>query len=445
MNDGRLVAYGEHQMVLTHWGLLGPESLPSSRRTRTLGLGAAVRAFNNLAVPGLGGIWYAKQPILALLGVRVGELARAKGGTAANIQVANAIEALACRLAFQQNGWSQDARLRGRQKLRERTDFRFRSARSPSFYVSQPMRTASVQTLPALGLVDATTTRFNGFRCTEAGQALLDAALRGSTPYKRSLVDHLALWVLGQDDRVNTDALAQGLSPLRALPAPARELLRDRLLRIGHGETSDDRDRRRDALDWVESRRSDPSSPASWETRPDAIRVDEHWLDLRAGARFFLAREAALTVLDAVEARVPEQRGRPLDASLLAEVAGHMETLRTAAQAFLDNGHPNAMARTFCQECVTPEPGALLTSLIARDGRVLRLLGGLVCPGPAFVGVDEAGQDGAAETDEVDTPVEGEAWPDGVSQRIPNLFLLNLDLDDALGAWLDREDGEADQ
>jgi hypothetical protein len=36
------------------WGLLGPEALASQRRTRTLGLGAAVRAFNDLAVPGLG-------------------------------------------------------------------------------------------------------------------------------------------------------------------------------------------------------------------------------------------------------------------------------------------------------------------------------------------------------------------------------------------------------
>ena len=36
------------------WGLLGPEILANERRTRTLGLGAAVRSFNDLAVPGLG-------------------------------------------------------------------------------------------------------------------------------------------------------------------------------------------------------------------------------------------------------------------------------------------------------------------------------------------------------------------------------------------------------
>ena len=37
------------------WGLLGPETLANERRTRTLGLGATVRLFNDLAVPGLGG------------------------------------------------------------------------------------------------------------------------------------------------------------------------------------------------------------------------------------------------------------------------------------------------------------------------------------------------------------------------------------------------------
>ncbi len=51
------------------WGLLGPEHLAGSRRTRTLGLGAAVRRFNQLAVPGIGGVWFAKQLFLATLGV----------------------------------------------------------------------------------------------------------------------------------------------------------------------------------------------------------------------------------------------------------------------------------------------------------------------------------------------------------------------------------------
>jgi hypothetical protein len=340
-----------------------------------------------------------------------------------------------------------DARLRGRQKLRDRDDFSFRSAHSPRFYVSQPMRTASVQPLPALGLVEASTTRFNGFRCTEVGQALLDEAFSGVRPYNRSLIDHLALWALGQDDRVNTDALANGLSPLGAVPAPALKMLRDCLLRIGLGEAPGQGERRRDALAWVESRRADPASQASWETRPDAIRSDDHWRDLLSGARFFLARDAALAVLDAVEARVPEAAGRPLDADLIRAVAGPLQALDAAAQAFLDTGHTDQMARDFCHKCVAPEPAAVLARLIERDGRVLRLLGGQVCPGPAFVGAAEIPPDGTAGTDNGETPDEvpaatGLAWPAGISGRIPNLFLFNLDLHGELGAWLDQANTE---
>ena len=87
-------------MIEGAWGLLGPEFLPNARRTRTLGLGASVRRFNDLAVPGLGGVWYGKQLLLATLGVAVAEAARSQGVKVQNIEVANAIEALACWLAL---------------------------------------------------------------------------------------------------------------------------------------------------------------------------------------------------------------------------------------------------------------------------------------------------------------------------------------------------------
>jgi len=61
------------------WGLLGPETLASERRTRTLGLGATVRAFNDLAVPGLGGVWFGKELLLATLGVAIAERIRNSG------------------------------------------------------------------------------------------------------------------------------------------------------------------------------------------------------------------------------------------------------------------------------------------------------------------------------------------------------------------------------
>ena len=76
------------------WGLLGPEQLGGERRTRTLDLGAAVREYNERAVPGMGGVWYAKQLLLAVLGIALAQQLRERQVNVSNITVANAIEAL---------------------------------------------------------------------------------------------------------------------------------------------------------------------------------------------------------------------------------------------------------------------------------------------------------------------------------------------------------------
>ncbi len=427
-------------MTQPTWGLLGPEFLPSSRRARTLGVGASVRSFNDLAVPGLGGVWFGKQILLAVLGVHVATEAGAR-----NIEVANAIEALACWLAFDRRRWAPDPRLRGNRKLQghSNADLSFKAVRRPSFYVSQPMRMATVQTLPALGLVEPGSARFNAFACSQAGRDLIQAWTEGFRPHKRDLVDHLVLWVRGSDDRVASDALRGALSPTEPLPAPAVEILRDRLIRGGIGEHPDHRDRRRDALQWVESRRAGDQMAQSWANRPAEIRSDEHWSDLRAGALFFTARDAALAVLDALELRMPAERRMPLDRDLVNSVATPLGSLRQAAQTFLDMQHSDTQANTFCATCGIADPIRVLKNLVERDGQVLRLLGSQVCPGPAFRGspVPEANEE--ADVD-VETVSEGPGWPEGISQRVTNLFLLNLDLNGKLDEYLTRSH-EAEQ
>lgn len=42
--------------MIDELGVLGSEPLSKARRVRTLGLSAAVRKFNDLAVPGMGGV-----------------------------------------------------------------------------------------------------------------------------------------------------------------------------------------------------------------------------------------------------------------------------------------------------------------------------------------------------------------------------------------------------
>ncbi len=418
-------------MMEPTWGLLGPEFLPNSRRTRTLDVGAAVRAFNDLAVPGLGGAWFCKQIVLALLGIEVANRAGAR-----NIEVANAIEALACWLAFDSSGWTPDSRLRGqrklggRRKLRER-DLSFNVVRRSNFYVSQPMRRATVQTLPALGLVESEGSRFNGFQCTNAGRDLILAA------FKRKLVDHLVSWVRDEGDRVNSPAWNDALFPTKPLTGPAREILKDRLLRGAASEPADSRRRRREALQWVESCRHADTTQTSWTLRPAAISCEQHWLDLHAGALFFRMRSLALALLDAMEAHMPAHRVLDLDAGLIERMSVPLDELRQSARAFLDLQHDNAQANRFCTECTTTDPILILKSLVTRDGRVLRLAGSRIVPGPAFVGRALEGFDEEADPDAAPAAnVEEVRWPDGISERIPNLFLLNADLQGDLDRYL---------
>lgn len=419
------------------WGLLGPEFLQKTRRTRTLGLGAAVRSFNDLAVPGLGGIWYGKQLLLALLGVAVAEDARSRGAKVQNIEVANAIEALACWLTFDSNKWSRDARLRGKTKLqgKNKNDFNFRYARQRNFYVTQPMRMASVQALPALGFVESDSVRFNAFQCLPAGREFLEHATKKNRPLGRSTVEHLALWAQMKDDRVGTDALRQALSPLNSLSSEAILLLRERLIQ-GGSDRREDKERRTNALAWVETLRKTQPRDLTWKLQPQEL-SENHWYDLHAGSLLFAAHETAIATLDALESYIGNQTSEK--SFPLKKIPESLETetdqLKSAAKNYLEFNHIEQDARSFCTECVADNPTEILRSLVKRDGHVLRLVGNEVKPGPAFRG--SATWSNTEEDDEKKSPhAEGILLPEGISYRMRNLYLLNLDMHGELDSWL---------
>lgn len=420
------------------WGLLGPEHLTNSRRTRTLGLGATVRSFNDLAVPGLGGIWYGKQLLLATLGVAVAEDARSRGAKVQNIEVANAIEALACWQAFSSNGWSRDARLRGNAKLQGKDDFSFRHVRQRNFYVTQPMRMATVQALPALGFVESNSARFNAFRCSDQGRGFIEMATGSYRPNNRTVIDHLTWWALGKNDRVDTDTLQQALSPLNRFSGETIPLLRERLIQGGN-ESYKDKDRRGNALVWVESIRKSKPVRLTWAQRPQEI-SEEHWHDLQAGALFFETREAAIAVLDAAEAHIGNQtvaQSCSLRAQIPEALKPAIDKLKATAKDYLAFKHTDEEANKFCCECVNDDPPSVLRSLVKRDGHVLRQVGDEVKPGPAFRGSQLSVEQSGADDYDQETPQAGEIFlPKGISYRVKNLYLLNLDMHGELDEWL---------
>lgn len=420
-----------------NWGLLAPAKIESTRRARTLGVSAAVRAFNELAVPGLGGVWFGKQLLLATLGVALAEDKTGKAVT--RIAMANAVEALACCLALKKRKTDElqtsDLRLKGSTKLRGKSDFSFSVVSKPGFYVTQPMRMATVQSLPALGFVTSESARFNAFTCSDAGRALTDMAIP-----KREM-NGLHQWISagGQADGEN---MRRVLSPLEPLTKDVCIFIRDQLNRGSTGEASSSKARRQAALAWVDFLRLNPRQIQSWDAKPSMLDGD-HWQDLKAGALFFSARDAAIDVLDCVERHMingdlPEL---VLAAQIPHAIATAIVELRTRAAAYLDFQHSQHEAKIFCEECLSADDAMLLSQLVKRDDRVLRLRDGRVLPGQAFTYAAASSPEPGTATPAQDLAnPESVGWPAGISGRIKNLFLLNADLRGDLSRWLASAD-----
>lgn len=417
------------------WGVLGPETLQSARRTRTLELGAAVRMFNEIAVPGLGGAWFGKQIFLAVLGVAVSERIRARGGRADNIQVANAIEALGCWLAYTHNGRQRDDRLRGIDKLAGvDRPLLFSAFSRRGFYVTQPMRMGTVQALRSLGLVHSAGERFNAYSCSEIGVDFIEACCEGLRPRRLHPLDALFSWASENLDP-DTSTMRRVISPVEPLPVPAREQLEELLTR-GVGN---DAARRRAALKWMDAL---GTGQDSGEEQPPQL-TEQHWHDLQAGSLFFALQAQAYEMLEEVEIELAAQEGTsvPLKDILTVSVRDSVRELRAKAEQYISHKFAdleNTGANRFAQECADPSDRHVLERLLLRDERVLRLREGAVLPGQAFDpnaqkvpanNPDEEAGEGAGRDQNI-------ALPPAISYRVRNLYLLNLDIHGELDEWL---------
>ncbi len=427
-------------MSTTTWGLVARDYPEVQRRVRTFGVGASVRAYNNKAVPGLGGVWFAKQLFLAALGVGLAE--DSDKGRHNNIQVANAVEALACWLAYDGNGWNSDGRLLGITKMSGQKELpSYQTAAKPWFYVTQPMRMSTVQPLPALGLVQTVGSRFNAFSPNEEGRNFVRAVCEGIGPvFRRQFADtYLVNWVRGENVNLRNDHLVRTLSPVESMPQHGRELLKSRLQRGGPEEVQEDIMRRRNALQWVEDLRKNGTGSHSHD-RPPVIDED-HWLDLQAGAAFFKTTAAADKVLNQVELVMNSREIRELLLdSNLDFLEEEMRHLRECAQEYLRFPQKDDLAAMFCQECLPEDNAQVLEKLVGRDGHILRLSGENVRPGSAYdphATVPEEKNESDTETAESAVPI-----PSGISYRIRNLFLLNADLEGDLDRWTSSKIGQ---
>ncbi|KQP30824.1 hypothetical protein ASF49_12695 [Methylobacterium sp. Leaf104] len=120
-----------------------------------------------------------------------------------------------------------------------------------------------------------------------------------------------------------------------------------------------------------------------------------------------------------------------------------IDRLRERAGAFLFTGHdpsPGRAASQFCTDCVEADDQLLISRLVARDGRILRLIDSSILAGSAFEGqpLSEPDLDDTAVAildESLDEPPEEgiPPLPESISRRIHNLATLAPDLRAATG------------
>lgn len=427
------------------WGTLTPEEVRPLRRRLTLGLGRSVLLYNDAVAPGLGGLWFIRQAGLSLLGIQIAQDCAAAG---TNIEVANAIEALACLIGYRNRGWQRgDLRLRGPRKLSRQSggdwDWPYSALREHGAYVSQPMRMSCVDALPAFGLVDARGARFNSFSINTRGRQLTKALFAGHF----SLPNALDGWVCARKIKFKPDLRAQ-LDPTSAVGENARKLMAEAII------LSDKTGRLQDAMTWlrgIDANGGFGTNPhIHWHQKPDQL-TPEHWQDLRAGAAMMQAREAGIKVIAAVETHLVDSRRLDLAKALPRGIAAALTGWREKSQHFLDlDGHgpevAAAEAQAFCREALAPDEVAI-SLLVGRENHMLRSTGRLVEPTPAWRAETAMRINDAVETppdseDAVsDAPLRAErdVLPPFISVRMVHLRRLTLDLDGRLGDFIKAE------
>lgn len=369
-----------------NWGILAPDSVVSLRRQQSLGLAAAVRFHNDSAVPGLGGMWFAMPILWSVLAVAIAEEQKRP-----TLPVGNAVEALMMRKA---KGPGSDPRVRGSRKLKDVDDWSFQNLSRRGTYVMQPIRSAMVQPLAALGFVEGS--RYGAFRVAEAGCRMLDLPVMNE---HRKILDK---WVRGDKRLRGLHDVCKQLSATAEVPKEVRKLLDTQLL-SGSDEGAA---RRRNLIALGRG----PSAHQLEEEGPLSGIAPDHWRDLRGGVGFMDLRDAALAVLDRIEKRLREMRDANKSVRLTPDdAAKHAEQEIENLQSLARRKGPRISATkepvscTFLTEIKSSRKHDLMAGLAKRDASVITLRDGHLTLGPAAgEGLVGPGEDDGQPADEND-------------------------------------------
>ncbi len=247
------------------WFIPGLEKFPTQRALLHLGLNKAVRYYRELVAPGIGGVWFVRQLSWAVAGI---QLTKDINQPILASRIANAIEALACKLILKDNS---NANVRGKRAFRRYPDaWLFKELSQPMNYVQVTYRQSAVTALLKLGITEGGM-RFNSMSLSPIGEELANAFLNiirnpllnwidgGDFPESGKKVNWLSQKYAGNTenqivrDRLRADTIDNGNNPHRRrllidafgklvdvdMPAIKKELNYDQVSEIVTAESFD--------------------------------------------------------------------------------------------------------------------------------------------------------------------------------------------------------------
>ncbi len=362
------------------WFIPSIEEFQSERATLLLGLNRALRHYRELTVPGIGGVWFVRQLSWGVAGISL-----AKEYSLKPAKVANAIEALACKMEWETSDDYNKKGVRAFNRDSEMAIWSFRELSDKANYVQITYRQATVRALLGLNLTEGT--RFNSMQLTAGkGRELSEAFLSQSKSKIRfALVD----WVNDRKTIKRTPLIREGLSGCSP-SKEEKEVVKSILCSESTEDTADLSRRRRLIKSFGGSTVNCPSIEAIKKNLrqlcPDTAQkqIDDIDIAILFDKMLDCGREVIYTC-----AQLISKQATPSSDKLVKnqELNSAIKRLLKAAEYYsLAKGTRHPDARKFSEEILASatDSAACLRKLILRDTNILDISGEKVIEGYLF-------------------------------------------------------------
>ncbi len=372
---------------MSEWFIPAKEEFQSQRALLNLELNRAIRYYRELVVPGIGGVWFVRQLSWAAAGIALAREHHIKPA-----KVANAIEALACKLEWKND--KDDYSRKGKRAFNRDRDadiWDFARLSDKAHYVQVTYRQSTVRAMTGLMLTNGT--RFNTMELTDSGETIKDALLQNKVR------NALSRWIKGGSDRLGLTEKSIG----RNATKDEKQLIRDRL-RADSIDMLADPSRRRsliDAFGRCKTQMPDLSVIKNRLPKNQArdIEIAEAF-DEMIGCGRAIVHSCARLIDNNKDTRITMLIKNQ-------ELKKALDRVARAATKFEKSSRPNEHpdAKDFAQAMLSPSTKSTdkLKNIIQRDNNILVVADGRIRKGPLFDRHEEKDEDADSPKEAVGT------------------------------------------